>query len=94
MFTYKGPSKRLFAWRFGFMVSFLFLVGGIVMGVMGRIDYQYHVGSKQVVGVVKADESPTLFWTIIGSLIAVSTIATFVTGFGQFRAMRADNERA
>jgi len=90
MFTNKGPSKRIFAWRFGFMFSFLTLAGGIIMGVMGRIDYQYHVGSQQVVGVVRAAESPFLFWTIIGSLSFVSAVATFVTGIGYLRAKREE----
>jgi hypothetical protein len=94
MLTYKRPSKRLFAWRFGFMFSFILLALGVVMGVFGRIDYRYHIGSKQVAGVIRAGDSPFLFWIIIGSLICVSVIGTIATGVGYFRVKQKESDGA
>jgi hypothetical protein len=94
MFENKRPSKRVFAWRFALMVMFMLLLGGIWIAFLGRIDYRYSLGDKQVVGVIKSDESPVRFWVIVVSLISASTAGTIFTSIRHSGVMREENSRA
>jgi len=94
MRIYERPSKRAFAWRFCFIVSFILFFCGVTMAAMGRIDYQYHIGARQVVGVVTSDKSPLLFWAINSFLIVSGAISAVFTGVRLARFKREENETA
>ena len=64
------------------------------MAFLGRIDYRYHIGDKQVVGVIRSDESPVRFWVIIASLLTASTAGTIFTSIRHSRVMREEIGRA
>jgi hypothetical protein len=83
--TSKTISKQQFMWRFGLMFSILLLVLGVVMALFGRIDYQYHYGNTQVIGVIRREDAPFRFWAIIGTIIAVGTASTIITSAGYSR---------
>jgi hypothetical protein len=78
-------------WRFGLMLSISFLVLGAVMAVLGRIDYQYHYGSTQVVGVIRREDTPFRFWLIIGTFIVMGTACTAITGMRHSKIRREEN---
>jgi hypothetical protein len=73
-----------------FIVAFMLLVLGVTMALLGRIDYTYHVGTKQTVGVILREDEPSKFWEIIGPFIVVSGVVTFFAGRAYFRNRRVE----
>jgi membrane protein implicated in regulation of membrane protease activity len=81
-------------WRFGLMFSIGFILAGVVMAVLGRIDYSYHYGSTQVVGVIRVEDSPFRFWITIATFIAVGIVGATFTWARYSRVRREENEKA
>ena len=66
------------------MISFMLLMGCSVMAIIGRIDYRYHYADKETVGVIRREEAPFRFWSMIGPLFVVSAAGT-VVGLSKLR---------
>ena len=68
-----------------FFISVLFLLGGVIMAVLGRIDYQYHYGPNYHVGVIFRQNEPRKFWEILVPEMLVSATGSILVGRSFFK---------
>ena len=78
-------SLKYRALSVAFMISVLLLVGGVIMAVLGRIDYEYHNGANRHVGVILRQNEPGKFWGILAPEILVSVAASIIIGRAHFK---------
>jgi hypothetical protein len=78
-------SLKYRALSVAFMISVLFLFGGVLMAVLGRIDYEYHNGANRHVGVIFRQNEPGKFWGILAPEILVSVAASIIVGRTYFQ---------
>lgn len=90
MSSYKSTTKRRYMWGMGVACSLLLLAIAASWALEGRVGYRLRSFGGEQVGDVRREESPRLFWLVVGGSLAAGIAGVAITGVGLVRVQREE----